>query len=122
MTAARRPRLLIISFSPIASDARVLKQVLHFSEKYDVTTCGYGPTPSARVTHLQIPDDVPFRAHTRKMLILRQYRKMYWNSPAVQWAQRELAAQTFDIVLANDIETVGLALSLKPAAGVHADT
>ena len=41
MTA--RPTLLILSFSPIASDARVLKQVRMLAQDHDVTTCGYGP-------------------------------------------------------------------------------
>ena len=40
-------KLLIISFSPIARDARVLKQVRLFTPKYEVTTCGFGPAPEA---------------------------------------------------------------------------
>ena len=37
-----RKRLLILTFSPIASDARVLKQVELFRHEYDVTTCAIG--------------------------------------------------------------------------------
>ena len=44
--ASMKPKLLILSFSPIASDARVLKQVDLFAEDYEVTTCGYGPAPA----------------------------------------------------------------------------
>lgn len=121
MTEPARPRLLILSFSPIESDARVLKQVRHFEKHYDVTTCGYGGAPSGGVTHVRIPDDVPFRQHTREMLVLRRYRRIYWHSPALRFVQGALGAERFDIVLANDIETVGLALSLEPALGVHAD-
>ncbi|MEK8228005.1 hypothetical protein NKG05_20820 [Oerskovia sp. M15] len=47
LSAARpRPRLLILSFSPIVNDARVLKQVEEFREDYEVTTCGYGEAPA----------------------------------------------------------------------------
>lgn len=118
----RRPRLLILSFSPIFSDARVLKQVRHFAATYDVTTCGYGGNPGSGVTHLQIDDDRPYYKHSRRDLILRRHRSSYWAVPAVTAAQELLAAEEpFDIVIANDIDTVGLAVSLGARLGVHAD-
>jgi hypothetical protein len=47
---------------------------------------------------------------------------MYWHMPAVRFAQEALSSERrFDVVLADDIDTVGLALSLRPLAGVHAD-
>ena len=48
------PRLLILSFSSIAGDARVLKQVRLFAERYEVTTCGFGPTPEGVAEHLEL--------------------------------------------------------------------
>ena len=36
-------RLLILSFSPIDRDPRVLRQVKLFNEQLEVVTCGYGP-------------------------------------------------------------------------------
>ena len=114
--------MLIVSFSVIASDARVLKQVRHFAKSYDVTTCGYGPQPTDGVTHIRIPDDRQFYGHSRLDLILRRFRSMYANSPAVAFARKELTSQpTFDVVLANDIDTVGLAVELPGTKGVHAD-
>src|SRR5699024_12617623 len=38
------PSLLVLSFSDISRDARVLKQVTMISTDYRVMTCGYGPT------------------------------------------------------------------------------
>ena len=122
MNNQTRPRMLIISFSAIASDARVLKQVRHFAKSYDVTTCGYGPSPTDDVTHISIPDDRPFYAHSRMDLILRRFRSMYINSPAVKFARDRLTLlPAFEIVIANDIDTVGLALDLRGTKGVHAD-
>jgi hypothetical protein len=116
------PRLLIISFSHIASDARVLKQVRHFAQKYDVTTCGYGPAPVEGVTHVQLPDSAGFRRWTRRDIALRRFSKIYWSMPAVVEAAQGLAGHArFDAILANDIDTVGLALRLDPVHGVHAD-
>ena len=69
---SERPRLLILSFSPIASDARVLKQVRLFAERYDVTTCGFGPQPHPDVEHVQVADPVvpadPRRARVRGLV------------------------------------------------------
>ena len=122
MTATRRPRLLIVAFSPIVHDARVLKQVRHFSQHYDVVTCGYGTSPDPAVEHRRIPDDAPWSFRRREWLVLRQYSRIYWQSAAVRAAQALLRDdEPFDVVLANDIDTVGLALSLSPRFGVHAD-
>jgi hypothetical protein len=54
-------------------------------------------------------------------MILRRYSHAYWNLPAVLETQKLLPVGTFDVILANDIETVAVALSLQPSSGVHAD-
>ncbi len=114
-------RLLILSFSPIASDARVLKQVKAFSTRYDVVTCGYGPAPEGVTAHFALPDDAPVWRYSRPALILRQYGYAYRNNKAVAAARAALAGQQFDAVLADDVDAVPLALELKPRLGVHAD-
>ena len=117
-----RPRLLIFSFSNISADARVLKQVQHFAELYEVTTYGYGPSPDPRVHHIQLDDSERIHKWTRLDLILRRYRRMYWGQSGIRKAQADLAPLgRFDAILANDIDTVGLALELDPVHGVHAD-
>jgi hypothetical protein len=117
-----RPRLLIMSFSDISADARVLKQVAHFADRYDVTTFGYGPIPDSRVQHIQLDYSRRIHRWTRRELILRQFRRMYWEQSAIRQAQADLTPLSrFDAILANDIDTVGLALSLDPVHGVHAD-
>lgn len=116
-----RPRLLILSFSPIEGDARVLKQVTLFAEQYDVTTCGYGAAPEGVTRHIRIPDDQPQNDLYPRFLALRLYERVYWRTSAVAWCRRELQPGSWDVVLANDFETVPLALSLEAPAGVHAD-
>lgn len=115
-------RLLILSFSDISSDARVLKQVRHFADHYDVTTFGYGPSPDPRVSHVRLDDGRGIRRWKRIELIARRFRTIYWSQPAVTTALQELSShEQFDVVLANDIDTIGLALALQPTRGVHAD-
>lgn len=117
-----RPRLLIISFSDISSDARVLKQVRYFADRYDVVTYGYGPSPDAGVEHVRLDDSRGMRRWSRIDLILRRFRHIYWHQPAIRQAREDLEPLgRFDVILANDIDTVGLALELDPLYGVHAD-
>ncbi|QKJ21228.1 glycosyltransferase family 1 protein [Microbacterium hominis] len=113
--------MLILSFSPIASDARVLKQVALLRDEYEVTTCGYGPAPDGVAAHVRVPDEHPIWRYPRLDVVLRRYRRAYWSNAAVAAARDGLAARTFDIVLADDVDAVPLALSLDPARGVHAD-
>ena len=113
--------ILIISFSDITQDARVLKQVTEFSRDYEVTTCGYGPIPPGATHHVSIPRDRISWAYSRADLILHFYQRAYWTNPAVSYATRELRGRRFDIVLANDLDTVPLALASRPRLGVHAD-
>lgn len=116
-----RPSLLILSFSRIADDARVLKQVNLFSGRYDVTTCGYGPAPAGVVAHHEVPADLPAWRKDPKWLLTRQYKRVYWGNAAVVHARGVLPVGTFDVILADDVDTVPLALSLAPRRGVHAD-
>ncbi len=116
-----RPSLLILSFSPIADDARVLKQVRLFADRYDVTTCGYGPAPEGVVRHYEVPADLLAWRKDPRWLLARQYSRVYWGNAAVAHARSVLPVGEFDAVLADDVDTVPLALSLQPRRGVHAD-
>ncbi|WP_438855343.1 glycosyltransferase [Agromyces sp. M3QZ16-3] len=114
-------RLLILSFSNLVSDARVLKQITEFTGDYEVTTCGYGPAPEGVVRHLQLPDDARAWRYDKAAVVLRRFRRAYWTNPAVAAAWSMLEGSRFDIVLADDVDTVPIALRLAPARGVHAD-
>ena len=116
-----RPTMLILSYSPIARDARVLKQVAHFTRDYDVTTCGYGPAPDGVVEHISIPDDQRYNDLDGKLITLKHYRKAYWRLSAVKWSREHLKGRRFDIAIANDVEAVPVAVKLKPKHGVLAD-
>ena len=116
-----RPRLLILSFSPIVSDARVLKQVTLFASQYEVTTCGYGPAPEGVVEHVRIPDELVYWRGDKIATILRLFSPTYRRQEVVRWVADALCGRTFDAVLADDVETVPLALALGPTGGVHAD-
>lgn len=121
MTAKRS--LLILSISDISQDARVLKQIALFADDWEVTTCGYGPRPPGVAHHLEIPPDEIYTDLDGRLITLKQYRLAYRNMPAVR-AMRRLTAPLrgkMDVILADEIETVPIALSLRPKRGIHAD-
>lgn len=116
-----KPRLLILSFSPIASDARVLKQIELFRSEYEVTTCGYGPPVEGTAGHIEIPAQLQVWQYPRLLVVLRRYRRAYWGNAAISYAREALSGRSFDVVLANDVDAVGLALAVQPDGAVHAD-
>ncbi|MFK4729865.1 glycosyltransferase family 1 protein [Agromyces mediolanus] len=115
------PRLLIVSFSTIVADARVLKQLRRLSPDYEVHTVGYGPKPDGVAGHIRVPDEFAIWQYDRLAVVLRRYERAYWSNRAVAFAVEALRGSRWDAVLANDVDAVGLALSLDARAGVHAD-
>jgi hypothetical protein len=115
------PRLLIISFSAIRTDARVLKQVELFRERYSVTTCGYGDAPDGVQDHIEIPAALVSWKYPRATVVARAYSRAYWANPVVAYLRLRLPVGTSDVILANDIDAAGLALYLEPVHGVHLD-
>lgn len=116
-----RRRLLILSFSPIAQDARVLKQVALFAGRTELTTCGFGPAPEGVDHHVELAHQTLPGRSWDALLQMRAYALGYWLLPDVRTARRALRGRYFDAVLADDIDTLPLGLSLCAPGGVHSD-
>lgn len=116
-----RPHLLVISFSSIDRDARVLKQVRMFSDTYEVTTCGFGPAPEGASHHVQIPDGLRANDLDGRLITAHLYSRAYWSTSAVSWVRSRLTRGAYDIILANEADAAPLAMWLRPRAGVHVD-
>src|SRR5690554_8201211 len=97
------PRLLILSFSSIAGDARVLKQARLFAERYEVTTCGFGPTPEGVAEHLELAPESAGLMPDARPVTLRQYRRPYGSIPALAAARVALAGPRFAALLPDDV-------------------
>lgn len=116
-----RPTMLILSFSPIIGDARVLKQVARFTRDFEVTTLGYGGTPAGVQEHISMPREIRYNDLDGKLITLKRYRRAYWRLSAVRWAIEKLKGRRFDVIIANDVEAVPVAVKLRPRRGVLAD-
>ncbi len=121
---ASRPQILLISFSNIRKDARVLRQISVVKEFGDVTTVGYGEKPEGATYHLQIPDDLPSLPQTLMgvaALAVRALNFAELKAPGAQYAQKKLVGRQYDAVISNDARALPLAFSVNDGAPVWAD-
>lgn len=120
-----RARLLILSFSVLAGDPRVLRQIEMFKDDYELVTVGYGSAPAGVEEHIEVPGHLePLRSSFRHLMVLyaaRWYHRAYFGSRRTRFVLESVAPGSIDIVLANDVNAVPVALALKPRLGVHAD-
>ncbi|WP_324650831.1 hypothetical protein [Georgenia sp. H159] len=119
-----RPRALIVSFSPIHRDARVLRQLSVVARHARVTTIGYGPAPAGSEEHLRIPDDAASLPQTVRgvlTLIARRWRAAELASPAARLSLELVAGRRWDMVVANDARALPVAFRLADGAPVWAD-
>lgn len=124
-------RILCISLTPIARDARVLRQVGLLAELGEVTTVGFGERPSGAAHHLRVPDGLATLPQTPAgvaKLALRAHRSVECSAPAARFvldqggsAAGAILDGPWDLVVANDARVLDLAFRLAGDAPVWAD-
>ncbi|MCK2036311.1 glycosyltransferase family 1 protein [Microbacterium sp. SSW1-49] len=121
--------MLILAFSELRRDPRVKRQLLTLRDSYDITVVGRGDPGIEGVRVLSLPSDdrTPvlqrrIRYAVRKAAFrVRAYELAYWRFPHIRWSWNQLSIESWDIVLANDVDTVPLANRLAPRRGVVVD-
>lgn len=120
-----RPRILVLSFSPIHRDPRVLRQIQFFGTFADVLSCGYGEAPEGVVEHIEIPIEFkPWRPDFKSaaaLLAARFYERLYFDSDRVKHVLKHIPAGSVDVIVANDALAMPAAVALRPRKGIHAD-
>lgn len=117
------PALLIVSFSDIANDARVRKQINLFADSYRVTTCGRGDAIRDDVEHIRVDlAESKVASFAQAILLrLRLYRLAFAFEPEVRAARKALGRRRFDAAIANDAESIVIAAEHAGYAHTHAD-
>lgn len=127
MNAPAKPPILILSFLPIKSDPRVMKQVRRLVDEYEVTTCSPGGLPHPGVEHVELKDDFKPRRTLLGRIAdelarrVEYFPRLYFQSAGVLQTRELLRGRSFEAVIANDAETVGVAVREFGGAKVHAD-
>jgi len=117
------PAILLLSFSDISGDARVLRHAEVLSGLGRVTTCGFGPRPLPDVEHVEVPlsASLPQTPRGVALLAARRFPAAELAAPAVRAAAERLAGRRFDLVVANDARSLPLAFEVAGGAPVWAD-
>jgi hypothetical protein len=121
---SRRPTILSVSFSPLARDARVLRQIEVLSRHGDVTTLGYGEEPPHAAEHLRVPDGLASLPRTPlgvARLATRRLEAAELDAPGLRAGLGLVGDRRFDLVVANDARALPLAHRVAAGAPVWAD-
>lgn len=119
-----KPRILIVSFSAIRSDPRVMRQVRLLEGKAHLTIAGYGVAPDAECDFVEIVRGAATsvqRGLWAAKLLLGAFESYIWNRPEVQSGLQALSGRHFGLIIANDVAVLPLALKLAGGAPVLAD-
>lgn len=117
-------KVLILSFSDLRVDARVNRQIDFFLKlKKEVTVIAFNPPKESIKAFISI--NPPSRSFFNKIkmfffLIFRKYERIYFEKPEVKEIL-SLNLNDFDLVVANDIETLPIALKIKKKASLLFD-
>jgi hypothetical protein len=102
-------KILIISFSNLHSDPRILRQYEALKNDYEISTCAYTPFMDTKIPFYQIYENLPFSGY-RKLkrlfqFIAQKHDALYWDNNKKRVATN-FRNQKFDVIIANDIHTL----------------
>ena len=116
--------VLVISYSRIESDPRVMRQIAALQERYEVKVVGFGPQPSSigeMVPVSQEPRQLLARALSALRLCLRRYEAYYWNQDHVRRTLDVASRFSPDLTVANDVDALPIALKIAQGRPVVLD-
>lgn len=114
--------IVIISFSDLATDPRVNRQVRFLSDQYRVIAVGLGDPHAENVQFIQVVKKrLVLYLLSSLRLLFQPYESWYWSQRQVRDGLQKLSQIRSDLILANDIETLPLALRIANGAKVIFD-
>lgn len=119
-------KILIISFSEIGRDPRVMRQIQLLESDCNLTVAGFGTNPKANISYVELLRQQQRASLPRKMLwvlklLLGWAESYYWNQYEVMMAVRLLSHTAPDLVIANDLSALPLARRLAKGKPVIYD-
>jgi glycosyl transferase family 4 len=109
--------VLVISFSDLASDPRVDRQIRALRARHDVVAAGLGAPAYDDVAFVDIntsPRTLAGRFRGVARRLTRDYEAVYWEHPANQAVLTRLHRVTADAVIVNDARALPIAAALGP--------
>lgn len=101
-----------------------MRQVRLLESRFKVTVSGFGVAPDAQVEFVGIsrrPASLLRKVLWAGKLLMRLSESYYWDRPEIRLALAALGSRKFDLVIANDIAALPLALRLSQERPVLMD-
>lgn len=110
-----KKRLLILAFNSLQYDARITRQIKFLKDDYEVDVFCFAKTDIPGVNFLEVkqtPLTLPRKAYAASLLITKQYKSAYWVLHDYKKHIPELQKAKYDIIIANDVETLHMAFTI----------
>ncbi len=124
MQKTSNEKILIISFTNQATDSRVNRQIRFLKDKYKVSTVGLKSAEVDNVIFYPLvrKKDLIFSKIKKAILCkIKRFEKVYWDTYEFYTLVNELWNKKFDIIIANDIESLPFALKIANGAKILLD-
>jgi hypothetical protein len=113
-----KKKILILCYSDLKSDPRVQRQIEALRPDFSIEVCAKGDSGFNDIPFYQIYEIPPFSI-IRKLkrlfqFIFRMYDNYYWDDYKKKLVA-ELSPKKYDVIIANDIRTLPLALGIAGA-------
>lgn len=109
-------KILILVFSNLKNDARLMRQINFLKNRYELTVCCFDSLPSNEYNIIILPAHqlTPLKkALSAVFLLLRQYSLAHAIlHPYKKYLKQHLSGKHYDLIIANDVETLPLAFEL----------
>jgi len=116
--------ILIIAFTNLKKDPRVSRQIDYLKKDYQLTTVGLASPEVKGVEFYKIsPLKRPMLSRIKRAFVykLHRFEPLYWSLYDFQPLLDIFAKKRFDLIIANDIETLPFSLKIANSAKVLAD-
>lgn len=123
-SAVGRRTAVVLSFSDLARDPRVNRQIRFLRERYRVVAAGYADPRVEGVEFVPVRlrgKSAAGRIASAVQLLTGRFERYYWRQHHVLDLAERLAGVRADVILANDIDTLPLALRVAGDAPVVFD-
>ena len=110
-----KQKLLVLSFTDHYTDPRVFRQIEALHKDFYVITAGTSTGTHQKTEHVQLTKERHTFVEKVTMAIklkARFYETTYWGQQVVKMALKKLDTVEVDAIVANDLETLPLALKL----------
>jgi glycosyltransferase involved in cell wall biosynthesis len=120
-------RVLVITFSDLDRDPRPNRQIDALAKHHEVTAAGFGPADVSAARFIELrPPHSPVRERSNQAaglsrILSRRFERAYWGNRLVGSSLARIDRTRPDLIVANEIYTLPLALRIADGAPVLFD-